>query len=332
MNRFYDLPEFIELGKSDIARFLSLDPLAANYPSLSDYCYVAGNPVMLVDPSGMSAESTSDLGGTLAPVTVTYYTQYSEAFNQLSEHEKNFLLHKWRTMEEGNLYRRQLGEAIVQGSTREYYLGYMDKSNWWNSSAEANWRKGGTIESELSKTVGIAIGVPLLASSGGGVLAELMPAGGGSAMISSLATNRAGGAIQSGGLNFITQLYGNKFDLGAVDWTGVGSAALTGALTGPGPKSLLIGSSGGAVVDATFDLTYNNGFSTVLAGSDSQYHKPIKYFKSDFTFGFLGNLAGGISSVSGSLGSFNRHSIVMEFFVDAAAINLNLTYNAKYAQ
>jgi RHS repeat-associated protein len=41
--RFYD---------SDVARFLSLDPHAADYPSLSDYSYVAGNPVMIVDTDG----------------------------------------------------------------------------------------------------------------------------------------------------------------------------------------------------------------------------------------------------------------------------------------
>ncbi|NJN78728.1 MAG: RHS repeat-associated core domain-containing protein, partial [Saprospiraceae bacterium] len=45
--RFYD---------SDVARFLSLDPHAADYPSLSDYCYVAGNPVIFTDPSGRNTE------------------------------------------------------------------------------------------------------------------------------------------------------------------------------------------------------------------------------------------------------------------------------------
>lgn len=44
--RYYD---------SDLGRFLSLDPMAVNYPSLSDYNYVAGKPVMFVDPDGKSA-------------------------------------------------------------------------------------------------------------------------------------------------------------------------------------------------------------------------------------------------------------------------------------
>ncbi|WP_430406840.1 RHS repeat-associated core domain-containing protein [Fluviicola sp.] len=41
--RYYD---------SDVVRFLSLDPMAVKYPMLSPYNYVAGNPIMLIDPDG----------------------------------------------------------------------------------------------------------------------------------------------------------------------------------------------------------------------------------------------------------------------------------------
>jgi len=41
--RYYD---------SDVARFLSLDPLASEFPEWSDYCYVAGNPIIFIDPDG----------------------------------------------------------------------------------------------------------------------------------------------------------------------------------------------------------------------------------------------------------------------------------------
>ena len=41
--RFYD---------SDVARFLSLDPHAIRYPNSSDYMYVLGNPIILIDPNG----------------------------------------------------------------------------------------------------------------------------------------------------------------------------------------------------------------------------------------------------------------------------------------
>ena len=47
--RYYD---------ADVARFLSLDPLASQFPSWSDYNYVMGNPVMFIDPDGRAAETT----------------------------------------------------------------------------------------------------------------------------------------------------------------------------------------------------------------------------------------------------------------------------------
>ena len=46
--RFYD---------AEVGRFLSVDPLAVDYPSFSDYSYVAGNPVIFIDPTGRSVEA-----------------------------------------------------------------------------------------------------------------------------------------------------------------------------------------------------------------------------------------------------------------------------------
>jgi RHS repeat-associated protein len=43
--RYYD---------SDLSSWLSVDPLSDKYPSLSPYNYCAGNPVVMVDPDGMS--------------------------------------------------------------------------------------------------------------------------------------------------------------------------------------------------------------------------------------------------------------------------------------
>ena len=39
---------------------MSLDPLAMDYPAFSDYAYVAGNPILLIDPSGRSPENWSE--------------------------------------------------------------------------------------------------------------------------------------------------------------------------------------------------------------------------------------------------------------------------------
>jgi RHS repeat-associated protein len=47
--RYYD---------SDLSIWLSVDPLADKYPSMSAFMYVAGNPVMLVDPDGRTVVGT----------------------------------------------------------------------------------------------------------------------------------------------------------------------------------------------------------------------------------------------------------------------------------
>jgi RHS repeat-associated protein len=49
--RYYD---------SDIGRFLSVDPLAADYVSWSPYNYVMGNPISFVDPDGKAIRPTSN--------------------------------------------------------------------------------------------------------------------------------------------------------------------------------------------------------------------------------------------------------------------------------
>ncbi len=52
--RFYD---------ADVGRFLSLDPLAADYPTLGDYVYVANNPLKYTDPNGKWIEEKVEKGG-----------------------------------------------------------------------------------------------------------------------------------------------------------------------------------------------------------------------------------------------------------------------------
>jgi RHS repeat-associated protein len=53
--RYYD---------SDLSIWLSVDPLANKYPSLSPYNYCANNPIMLVDPNGMKIGNFIDEEGT----------------------------------------------------------------------------------------------------------------------------------------------------------------------------------------------------------------------------------------------------------------------------
>jgi RHS repeat-associated protein len=46
-----------------IARFISVDPLAAKYPNLSGYLYAYNNPIKMNDPTGMEAENAQSGGG-----------------------------------------------------------------------------------------------------------------------------------------------------------------------------------------------------------------------------------------------------------------------------
>lgn len=52
--RFYD---------SDVARFLSVDPLATKYPNTSSYVYVGDNPIVFIDPDGREIKAAKSLKG-----------------------------------------------------------------------------------------------------------------------------------------------------------------------------------------------------------------------------------------------------------------------------
>jgi RHS repeat-associated protein len=69
--RFYD---------SDVARFLSLDPLAAEFPEWSDYNYVLGNPVMFVDPDGRDVKPGENWKG----------SDYEKVYNKLRKNSKAY--------------------------------------------------------------------------------------------------------------------------------------------------------------------------------------------------------------------------------------------------
>ena len=57
--RYYD---------SDISQWLSIDPMADKYPSLSPYNYCADNPVILVDPDGRSISEFDENGNYLRTI------------------------------------------------------------------------------------------------------------------------------------------------------------------------------------------------------------------------------------------------------------------------
>ena len=58
---------------SDLSVWLSVDPMASKYPSLSPYTYCADNPVKLVDPNGEDYEVLIDNSNKTITIKTTYY-------------------------------------------------------------------------------------------------------------------------------------------------------------------------------------------------------------------------------------------------------------------
>ena len=70
---------------SDLSVWLSVDPMAAKYPSLSPYVYCANNPVKLVDPNGEDYEVVVDHEKKTITICATYYAANNEDFKILQE-------------------------------------------------------------------------------------------------------------------------------------------------------------------------------------------------------------------------------------------------------
>ena len=82
--RYYD---------SDIARFLSLDPLANQFPEWSAYNYVLGNPIRLIDPTGKSPDDwiKTDKGEYVWDNTVTNPSQAHEGQTYIGKEDKDIV-------------------------------------------------------------------------------------------------------------------------------------------------------------------------------------------------------------------------------------------------
>jgi RHS repeat-associated protein len=112
--RFYD---------SEVVRFLSLDPLAAKYANLSPYNYVAGNPVMLIDPTGKSPEDAEDVLVQNQDGEMVYR---SEGTVRVTSDMRNAAVEKstWqRTIAKNhNTFYKALQEGLATNSERGYNI------------------------------------------------------------------------------------------------------------------------------------------------------------------------------------------------------------------
>ncbi|NJN78731.1 MAG: glycoside hydrolase family protein [Saprospiraceae bacterium] len=128
--RYYD---------SDVARFLSLDPLAAEFAEWSAYNYVLGNPVMLVDSDGKAPEGDfynlqgEHLGSdgkkdnrvyVLAPLTKTNDARYKSYKTNDGEAATNLFVGVDITNDELNIASTLLTIRKVENHSSTTPLGY----------------------------------------------------------------------------------------------------------------------------------------------------------------------------------------------------------------
>ena len=86
--RYYD---------SDISQWLSIDPMADKYPSLSPYNYCADNPVNIIDPDGRDIDPKSvpkELANMANPRRRTYNASVAEVWNKMEGDKSSLYVFK----------------------------------------------------------------------------------------------------------------------------------------------------------------------------------------------------------------------------------------------
>ena len=104
---------------SDLSIWLSVDPMAAKYPSLSPYTYCADNPVLLVDPNG----------DTIRPTAAFQNSTYYVVFQNLSQTNKT--------------YQQILSK--YQDNTHDFILDYSMKYTSKAGATQMSYKKKGNL-------------------------------------------------------------------------------------------------------------------------------------------------------------------------------------------
>ena len=79
---------------SDLSIWLSVDPMADKYPSLSPYTYCADNPVRLVDPDGEEIEYNSFADRIIVGVLKIFDQGFRNQFRELKKSEETYVFNK----------------------------------------------------------------------------------------------------------------------------------------------------------------------------------------------------------------------------------------------
>ncbi|MBD3638028.1 MAG: hypothetical protein HUJ25_11805 [Crocinitomicaceae bacterium] len=184
-----------------LGRFFAIDPLTSLYPHYSPYQFSGNKVIQFVELEGLEEGDPNEEqrmcegcalyktdpdvveAGVVETVPVTYYPEYSEEFNALSENNKNFLVNKYNSMPEGNYYRKMLAFDMIYG-TDNYGIWVDDYSGWWGAGADKAFKTGwqykkGSLTDDLQLIVAVSIGGTMVGVIGGAWLAEAGPALGG---------------------------------------------------------------------------------------------------------------------------------------------------------
>jgi len=111
-----------------LGRWLAVDPLSSSYPSSSPYMYVLGNPITLVDPTGMSAAKPSthtDEQGNVIAV-------YNDGDNGVYKHKGNSVEAK-KSLDANYSKDNTSGNGTNMGKT-EYWDEFMRHDKMGNTT------------------------------------------------------------------------------------------------------------------------------------------------------------------------------------------------------
>ena len=121
--RYYD---------SDLSIWLSVDPLASKYPSLSPYVYAANNPIRYIDPNGMSIDGWE-------------INQQSKSVNQINTDGGNntqFINARGVTQKQNMSTDDFIKHAQSQGYTVNTSSQTFDPINQLNDTSLGSWEEG----------------------------------------------------------------------------------------------------------------------------------------------------------------------------------------------
>ena len=140
---------------SDAGRFLSLDPLAADFASWSSYNYVLGNPLAYIDPDGKSPDEwqmNDDGSFTLLErdnsYTHRFYNEQGELFYSLTEsneflfnYNDKYVKDYWEVLEWHDKFQRALTRESNEASYEDM-MSRTDKMPYGDIILEANKNHG----------------------------------------------------------------------------------------------------------------------------------------------------------------------------------------------